>query len=79
MEFNREYICSLMPQISKEEKRINKQWKEIQNEIISRAKHGYNTYSCWYGHYEEIIWKLLKENSFQVYIDWTSGWVEIRW
>ena len=73
MEFNREYICSLMPQISKEEKQINKQWKKIQNEIISRAKRGYNTYCCYYWHYEEKIWKLLRENGFQVYVDWMSN------
>lgn len=77
--FNKDYILSLMPKLNQEEKKINKQWNCIQKEIISRAKRGYNTYYCYYWEYEEKIWKLLRENDFQVYVDWISNKVEVRW
>lgn len=77
--FNKDYILSLMPKVSQEEKRFNKQWNRIQKEITSRAKRGFHTYNCWYGHYDDEIYKLLEENNFTVYKDWHSGIVEIRW
>ena len=77
--FNKDYVLSLMPKSSQEEKRFNKQWNYIQKEIISRAKRGFHTYNCWYARYDDKIYKLLKENNFIVYQDWQSGYIEIRW
>ena len=80
MKFNREYVCSIMPDsLLKEEQQITKQWKKIQKEIIWRAKRGFHTYNCWYGHYDDKIYDLLKQNNFQVNTDWASGQVEVRW
>lgn len=80
MEFNRDYVLSLMPnKLSKEEQIINKQWDKIQKEIIRRAKNNYHTYYCYYWDYDDKILELLKINNFKVYIDYFSGHLEIEW